>query len=277
MKRLLKEFAKSFLVLKPLKPHLKKLMMKIISRIILLGLLMCPPAFASETDAYEVIIKDAFIYDGIKPTGFYADVGILGDQIAWIGDIDERNSSQVIDATGLILTPGFIDVHTHSDFNPLIYEKFSGKVTQGVTTEIAGNCGMSAAPIHDLHKKEISGVWAREGVTVPKEINWSTFSQYKQTLKAKGLVNNVGALVGHGNLRSSVMGMAPGQATEQQVNEMKTMLTQSMKNGALGISYGLVYLPGLFANAQEITELCRVAGELGAFARFIYEVKEISC
>lgn len=217
------------------------------------------PARAEEK-AYDFLIKDALIYDGTSPRGFKGDVAIHGPYIAAVDDnIPEAEAREVIQAEGRVLAPGFIDAHTHSDFNPLIYPGLRHKLLQGVTTEIVGNCGMSAAPILGPHAEHIRSVWAREGVVLPQEMNWRTFQEYREALESAGLDNHMAALVGHGNIRSAVMGFTPAPASQSQIEDMKKLVGEAMKDGAYGISFGLIYLPGTFAKEEEITELCREA------------------
>ncbi|MCI0597268.1 MAG: hypothetical protein L0Z48_12105, partial [candidate division Zixibacteria bacterium] len=142
---------------------------------------------------------------------------------------------------------------------PWVYRALPNKIMQGVTTEITGNCGFSAAPIVGGHSERFAGVWAREGVEVPDRVPWRTFEEYRGRMEENGLVTNFVPLVGHGNLRSAVMGFSPRPATQSEIEEMKALLRQAMQEGAYGISFGLVYLPGLFSETGELVELCREA------------------
>ncbi|MBI2167308.1 MAG: amidohydrolase family protein [Candidatus Omnitrophica bacterium] len=127
---------------------------------------------------------------------------------------------------------------------------------QGVTTEVIGNCGMSAAPVEGPHTGEIAAVWRREGVEIPSELPWKSFKEYVNESEFQGLETNFAGLVGHGNLRSSVMGMAPRAATSQEIESMRALLGEALDQGAFGISFGLVYLPGIFASREELVRLC---------------------
>lgn len=224
------------------------------------------PAQAAKT--YDYVIENALIFDGetLKPS--HGDVAVKGDKIAAVGDLGKTEARQVIDGRGLVLSPGFIDVHTHSDFNPLVYPDLANKVMQGVTTEIVGNCGMSAAPILGAHREQIQGVWAREGVDIKDTVGWRTFQEYRGQLEKSGMGTNFVALVGHGNLRAAVMGFAPRTASLGEIQEMRTLLRQAMQQGAAGISYGLVYLPGIFAGEEELVDLCEEAGKNGGLCAF---------
>lgn len=224
------------------------------------------PVFA-KSEKFDFLIRDAVVFDGDSYKPISADVGILDDKIAAVGKLNASDAARVIEGRGLVLAPGFIDAHTHSDFNPLVYPGLPNKITQGVTTEIVGNCGMSAAPVLGEQEKHIQEVWAREGVEIKKP-SWRTFEEYKKVLLKKGLQTNFTALVGHGNLRAAVMGYSPKPAGPTEILKMKALLRESMNEGAAGISFGLIYLPGLFAQKEELTELCREAGRRGGVCAF---------
>lgn len=217
---------------------------------------------------YDYVIQNALVYDGDSVKGRRADVAIKDDKIARIGKIKKFTAGETIDGKTFVLAPGFIDTHTHSDFNPLVFPDLPNKVMQGVTTEVVGNCGMSAAPVLGTHKERISGVWAREGVQVGDLVKWRTFKEYREALEKKGMMSNFVGLVGHGNLRSAVMGFTPRPASLGEVDEMRTMLRQAMKDGAAGVSYGLIYLPGIYAQEDELVDLCREAGQSGGLCAF---------
>ncbi len=216
---------------------------------------------------YDVLIRGALIYDGESTKPFRGDVGILGEKIAGFGNLKAAKAAKMIDAEGLVLAPGFIDAHTHSDFNPLIYPKLFNKILQGVTSEVVGNCGMSAAPVLGGHREKIREIWAREGVKIP-EVNWKSFKEYRKALASEGLTTHFIGLIGHGNLRSAVMGNSPRPASRDETLRMKKMLNQSMSEGAAGVSFGLIYLPGIFAQKEELVELCREAGKRGGVCAF---------
>ncbi len=224
--------------------------------------------FAQQKE-YDFLIKKALIFDGKSLDGFRGDVAIEKDRIVAIAPYLSAKAKQIIDAKEWVLAPGFIDAHTHSDFNPLLYPDLPNKILQGVTTEVVGNCGMSAAPVLGTHRERIRGVWAREGVGIPeKTISWNSFEEYRAALESKGMSGNFVGLIGHGNLRSAVMGFAPHQASESEILQMKKLLGQAMKQGASGISFGLVYLPGIFANEEELVALCREAARHNGVCAF---------
>ena len=208
---------------------------------------------------YDFVIKGALVFDGEALVPVTRDLAILADRIVQMGEIDAEEGREVIEADSLVASPGFIDIHTHSDFNPFTYPNLGNKVLQGVTTEVVGNCGMSAAPVDGPHREEIGNVWRREGVEIPKEISWKNLSEYRGEIEFTGLETNFVPLVGHGNLRSSVMGMDARPPKPEELEAMKSLATQAFDQGAFGISFGLTYLPGVFASREELVALCKGA------------------
>ncbi len=230
--------------------------------VICLCFLSAPLAAAGETErefAFDYLIQDALIFDGESPRGFTADLAVNGETIAQVGDLPADSARVVLDGRGLVLAPGFIDVHTHSDFNPLIYPGLPNKLLQGVTTEVTGNCGMSASPVIGTHVEKIHAIWKREGVEIPADIPWQTYRDYLGTAQQEGMMTNLLGLTGHGNLRSTVMGFEARRATAREIAAMKKLLDMEMRLGSAGISFGMPYLPGTFAGRPELVELCREA------------------
>lgn len=218
------------------------------------------PLYAQEKP-YDYVIKNALVFDGESLEPVREDLALSGDRIIRIGDIPREEGKEVIEAEGLMASPGFIDTHTHSDFNPFIYPNLGNKVLQGVTTEVVGNCGMSAAPVEGNHAGAMADVWRREGVVIPRAIPWKSFGEYVNEAELTGLETNFIGLVGHGNLRSAVMGMEPRSARPDEIESMRKLLREALDEGAFGISFGLTYLPGVFAAPEELIALCREAAE----------------
>lgn len=213
----------------------------------------------AQTKPYDYLIKNALVFDGDSFEPARQDIAIAGNWILQIGQFSAEDAKQVVDGEGLFAAPGFIDIHTHSDFNPFVYRELGNKVAQGVTTEVIGNCGMSAAPVIDLHKQFMAQVWRREGVETPADIPWQSYADYVSETEYQGLETNFVGLVGHGNIRSAVMGMEPRAAKPDELEAMKKILAESLKEGAYGVSFGLVYLPGVFADHNELVSLCHEA------------------
>ncbi|MBA7663278.1 Adenine deaminase [subsurface metagenome] len=205
---------------------------------------------------YDLVIKKGLIIDGLgNPVPYlpwrHADIAITGDKIVFIGDTCEINTKETIDADGLIVSPGFIDIHSHSDGYLIANPKAESKVRQGVTTEVIGNCGLSAAPV--------LGEYKLSELTMPDFLSrdWTTFEDYIHALEKNGSSVNVIPLVGHSNIRGAVMGYHPGRPSDEQLNKMKSELKEAFDSGAWGMSAGLIYVPGSFSDREELSELCK--------------------
>jgi N-acyl-D-amino-acid deacylase len=206
----------------------------------------------------DFLIKDGLVADGSGSDSLMLNVGISGDTIVCIGS-DEPPSDKIVDASGLIVSPGFIDTHTHSEFTLLADGRAEGRLSQGVTTEINGNCGLSAAPLY--------GEAFERRETDLKELDiterWHTFWEYFALLRMKGIAVNFATLCGHGNIRGSVVGYKNDRADDSQLSAMNNLLDEAMKAGARGLSTGLIYPPGVFSTTGELIALSRIAAESG--------------
>lgn len=210
---------------------------------------------------YDIIIKNGRVIDGTGNPWMRADIGIRDGKIALVGDLSISQTTRVIDASGLIVTPGFIDIHTHSDLTLLINPKGESKVRQGVTTEVLGNCGTSPAPTSETTLELLKKTWGLEAAEV--DWHWKTYGDYLRRIENQGTAINIVGLVGHGTVRIAVMGVDNRAPTHEELTEMKALVQRSMAEGAFGMSSGLVYLPGSFATTDELVELCRVVAECG--------------
>jgi len=205
------------------------------------------------------------VYDGSGGPPVEADVGIAGDRIALVGEGGRADA--VIEAGGLAVAPGFIDTHGHSEFSIFQEPSGEGKLLQGVTTEINGNCGLSAAPLLG------EALSQRAGDLRDVPARWSTFNEYFRLLEKRGLTLNFATLAGHGNIRGSVVGYADRRAGADEMAEMKRLRSEAVRSGALGLSTGLIYPPGVYAGEDEIAELARAGAEAAGPASggaFIY-------
>ncbi len=210
---------------------------------------------------FEALIKNGVLIDGAGNPWFKADVAISEGKIAQIGRLGNVEAKRVIDARGFVVSPGFIDIHTHSDLALLINPQAESKIRQGVTTEVIGNCGHSAAPVRKETLSFLKDEWEPEAKAV--QWTWSSLGDYFDQLEEQGVSLNVASFVGHGTVRTAVIGVENRSPTTREMKEMKTLVAQSMKDGAFGLSSGLVYLPGCFARTSELIELCSVIADYG--------------
>lgn len=213
-------------------------------------------------EEFDVLIKGAEIVDGSGDPRYKSDVGIVNGRIARIEQNIGSGSAEVeIQAGNRILCPGFLDTHTHDDLYLLARPTGDDKVLQGVTTVVTGNCGLSIAPISEEHAAEIKKFFGIAGLKYVKadDINIHSFDEYLQKLEGARLGINALSLVGHIAVRIAVMGMENRSPSAVEMEKMKELVAESMKSGACGISSGLIYAPGNFAETAEITELAKVA------------------
>lgn len=211
---------------------------------------------------YDVVIKNGKIISGCGNPWYKADVGIVGDTISCIGNISKKNAKEVIDADGHIVSPGFIDAHSHGDLRILGDPTASEKLMQGITTEINGQCGVGIAPIKDEDKKSwreyIYGVF---GDYPQVEFNWNTFEEYLKEVEKKHASINTGYLVTFGAARLMVMGTDSREPNDNEVKKIVQIIDESMKHGAFGMSLGMIYVPTVFATNRELEETCKVVSE----------------
>lgn len=210
----------------------------------------------------NLLIKGGSVVDGSGAQAFRADIVIQDGKITDIGQFPDRAEWPVLDAEGLTVTPGFIDVHSHSDFTLNVDPRAVSSITQGVTLEIVGNCGHGCAPIADPEMAKIN-IYGHHS---DFPIGWRTMAEYLGALEARKPAVNVATLVPNGNLRLSTVGLADRPANADEMREMRKLLAQGLEEGALGFSTGLEYGTERGATEQEIAELCRVTGD----ARGIY-------
>jgi len=200
----------------------------------------------------DLLIADASILDGTGAPAFRGTVGVTGDRIAAVlpPGTAEPQAARRIEAEGLVLAPGFVDVHQHSDLSPFTEPSMDSYLRQGVTTCVVGNCGSSAFPAEGV--PELAALAGSRGL----EASWRTFGEYLEAVEACRPALNVGALVGHGTLREAVLGADQRRPpTAEEAAEMRRLLASALEEGALGLSTGLIYAPGLHASTQEIVEL----------------------
>ena len=204
---------------------------------------------------FDVLIRQARVVDGSGSPWYYADLGIRGDSIVAMGQLGEATAHRVIDAPGLTAVPGFIDMHAHSDYTLLADGRAESKILQGVTTEILGESSSAAPRSSETHDGS-----PRAG---PVKIDWTTFREYFERLLASGISVNVASYVGSGQVRKIVMGSENRKPSEAELSRMDELVEQAMRDGAIGISSALSYVPNTFMSTAEIVRLCRIAGRYG--------------
>jgi len=206
---------------------------------------------------YEKIIRNGMIYDGNGGQPFKGDIAINADTIAAIGELTNAVGKDEIDAKGMAVAPGFINMMGHSEDALIQDGKSQGDIRQGVTTEIFGEFSMG--PLNPTMKKQM-----QEGQTdIKYEVQWNTLGEYLNFLEKKGISPNVASFVGSGTLRTYVVGEEDKAPTSAQLDSMKLLVDQAMEEGALGITNALIYPPDFFAKTDEIVALCKEASKYG--------------
>ena len=206
---------------------------------------------------FDIIISNGRLIDGTGNPWFKADIGIAGERIESVGGLSGERAERWIDAQGHVVAPGFIDIHSHSDYNLLIDPRVESKVRQGVTTEVVGNCGGSAAPMND-EVRAYREKYMRARLGEDFKFNWETMGDYLGLIDTSGASFNVVALVGQGTVRQNVMGYEDREPTNSELTAMKDLVANAMEDGAFGMSTGLIYTPSVYANTDEIIELAKV-------------------
>ena len=212
----------------------------------------------------DLLIRNGLVIDGSGTPGFTADISVQGDTIAGIGLRGETNAHTVIDASGQVVSPGFIDIHSHGDFTLPACPTADSLVRQGVTAAVVGQCGNSLAPLLPDTRAEVIASLETRKLPIPWA-EWSDFRSYLDFMKKCGTSINIVPLAGQGTIRAGVMGFVSGPATKAQMEAMRGEAIKAMDAGAIGISTGLVYPPGSYASTEELIELVKVVGERRGF------------
>lgn len=217
--------------------------------------------FCSLKNRFDVIIKNGLVVDGIGSPPIQKDIGIIRNKIAAIDNLNGVTADEIIDATNLIIAPGFIDIHSHTDIELIVNFRAESKIRQGVTTEVSGNCGSSPFPLNDADSREYDKqIFEQYGIH-PK---WHNINQFLEVLEEHKIAINYATLTGHGDLRSNVIGRNDIPATSEQLRKMQAILAETLQNGSFGLSTGLEYSPGSYASTDELIALCQIVAKYRA-------------
>jgi len=221
----------------------------------------------SVNNQFNIIIKNGLIVDGIGDKPIKQDIGIIGDKVTVIEKLSSATADYIIDANDLVVSPGFIDIHTHTDVELLVNPNAESKICQGVTTEVGGNCGSSPFPLNEEDFNEYD-----RNLKERYDINasWRNTQEFLDVFEKNKSSINFLTFTGHGDLRAFVVGKNDVAPTSDQLKKMKYELDVSMKSGSLGLSTGLEYSPGSYAKTDELIELSKiVAKNNGVYASHI--------
>ncbi len=226
-------------------------------------------------NTFDLLIRHGTIIDGTGRAGFRSDVGIVGDTITEIGAIPaDAQAARTLDASGQVVAPGFIDIHTHADIALLARPQHLPKIMQGVTTEVFTNCGLGFAPVTgeglEIQRRYIAGLFGDDGNNPETadstdkaphaDWNWRTVADFLSRYEEQGVGANIAYLIPHGAVRVSVLGMEERPADSGEVERMRAMVAQGMEEGAWGLSTGIWYAPMRAADRAELVAICREAG-----------------
>ena len=224
-----------------------------------LGLAVLPLSRIQSVSSLDVVIRGGTLLDGTGGPPWKTDLGLVGQDIVALGSIGQEQGRKIVDGSGLYVSPGFIDIHTHSDDSILRYPTADSRVRQGITTEITGNCGYSIAPLGPGSQEQTTDLEEDYGI----KVTWSDVASYLETLDQRGMSVNHALLIGHGILRVNAIGREARPLSSEEMSIMLQSLEESMGHGAFGLSTGLEYVPGRFTPTEEIVALTRVVARRG--------------
>jgi N-acyl-D-amino-acid deacylase len=213
---------------------------------------------ANQLQSYSLIIHGGTIYDGSGVPGRRADLGVVNDQIVTVGDLRDASARLRVDATGLAVAPGFINMLSWSTESLIADGRSQGEIRQGVTTQIFGE-GDSMGPLtEEMRKRRVQS----QG-DLKFDITWTTLGDYLRYLEKKGVAQNVASYIGATTVREYVVGLGDRKPTAAELDAMRALVRREMEDGALGIGSSLIYAPAFYASTEELIELCKVAAQYG--------------
>ncbi len=211
---------------------------------------------SNSAQVFDVIIKGGTVYDGSGAEGRVADVAIRGDRIAGVGNFENSQAKRVIDAHGLAVAPGFINMLSWSTESLIVDGRSQSEIRQGVTTEVMGE-GESMGPVND----RVRDYMLKQQTDIKYDITWKTLAEYLQYLEKRGVSCNVASFIGATTIRENVIGFENKEPTPEQLDQMRELVRREMEAGALGIGTALIYPPAFYAKTEELIELCKVAAK----------------
>jgi N-acyl-D-amino-acid deacylase len=217
-----------------------------------------PAAEPAPTAEYDLLLRGGRVVDGSGAPWFAADVAVKDGRIAAVGKLPDAKAKRVIDAAGLVVAPGFIDLLGQSEYNVLVDGRAASKITQGITTEVTGE-GYSIAPLNDRMLADNQDQYKKYGYTP----DFRTLDGYFKTFEKRGASINLGTFVGAGGVRDYVLGKAEHRATPEELAKMCDVVDQAMREGALGLSSSLQYVPDMYNSTEELIAMAKVAGKYG--------------
>jgi N-acyl-D-amino-acid deacylase len=222
------------------------------------ALLLCVVFFSCSNKKYDTIIRNGLVYDGNGEQPFKADIAIKNDTIAFIGDLSKESAKNEVDAKGMAVTPGFINMLSWSPVTLIEDGRSQGEIRQGVTLEVFGE-GESMGPLNARMKKEM-----QDDQPVYKfNVDWTTLGEYMQSMEKRGISCNIASFIGATTVRANIIGEDNRDPTPEELEKMKALVKQAMEEGALGVGSSLIYPPAFFAKTTELIELCKAAAPYG--------------
>src|SRR5947209_8673302 len=225
-------------------------------RLFLVALVTWTIAVTARAQDFDVIIKGGAVYDGTGGEAQRVDLAIKGDRVAGLGDFKDASAKTIVNASGLAVAPGFINMLSWSTESLIQDGRSQSEIRQGVTTEIMGE-GESMGPVND----RVREFMLRQQADIKYDITWKTLAEYLQSLEKRGISCNVASFIGATTIRENVIGFDDRAPTPQELDQMRDLVRQEMEAGALGIGTSLIYPPAFYAKTDELIELCKVASK----------------